>query len=261
MRWLATLFAMVLLLVFAVPTTASGAPPRPLDSSVSLTASHRAQVAQQRQESKIRTRLDQLALSSSSVQVFFRILKEDARFEVWVSDATHPEFQLYQSWTICAASGNVGPKRVSGDLQVPEGYYVIDRFNPASAFYLSIGLDYPNRADRFFSDPQRPGGDIFIHGGCASIGCIALTDAVIEQVYVLAALARRHGQVSLPVLIVPTQLDHAGLDALKRRFAGKTELLHFWHNLAAIDQAFLTTRRPPPRVVTDHGRYWVDLNG
>ncbi|MCP4750868.1 MAG: hypothetical protein GY866_08245 [Proteobacteria bacterium] len=67
-------------------------------------------------------------------------------------------------------SGMLGPKRRQGDEQIPEGFYFIDRFNHRSAFYLSMGLDYPNDSDRRLSSFKYLGGDIFIHGSDVTIG-------------------------------------------------------------------------------------------
>ena len=94
---------------------------------------------------------------------------------------------------VCAPSGVLGPKRVEGDLQVPEGQYFIDRFNPVSRFHLSLGINYPNEVDRARSGDQNPGGDIFIHGGCATVGCLPVGDDAIEILYVAATLAKAYG--------------------------------------------------------------------
>src|SRR6185295_14539267 len=92
----------------------------------------------------------------------------------------------------------------------------VTRFNPLSLFHLSLGLDYPNVADRAAGQPGGSlGGDIFIHGGCASVGCIPLGDQAIEEVYVAALDARARGQQSIPVHIFPRRLDVTGLEALQ----------------------------------------------
>jgi murein L,D-transpeptidase YafK len=89
-----------------------------------------------------------------------------------------------------------GPKRFEGDGRTPEGRYHIDRRNPDSAFYLSVGIDYPNAADRAFAEAhgRDPGGDIFVHGwgnerrGRSrdwTAGCIAVTNREMKQVYAM----------------------------------------------------------------------------
>src|SRR4051812_10092789 len=96
-----------------------------------------------------------------------RVYKADDALELWARNADDA-FVLVKSYRICARSGGLGPKRGEGDMQVPEGVYAIERFNPNSKFHLSLGLDYPNASDRVRG--ARPfGGDIFIHGECVTI--------------------------------------------------------------------------------------------
>ena len=85
---------------------------------------------------------------------------------------------------------------------MPEGFYEIDRFNPQSNFHLSLGLNHPTAAERALDEPK-PDGDIFIHGGEVTIGCLPITDAGVEEVYLLAVLARAAGQMAIPVHIFP----------------------------------------------------------
>lgn len=82
---------------------------------------------------------------------------------------------------MCMQSGTLGPKRMEGDYQMPEGFYYINEFKPYSNFHLALGINYPNASDKVLSDARRPGGDIYIHGGCVSTGCIAISDQPIEE--------------------------------------------------------------------------------
>jgi murein L,D-transpeptidase YafK len=124
--------------------------------------------------------------------------KEEQTLEIWTEDT--PAWVLLQSYDICAASGVLGRKRKEGDLQVPEGLYHVNRFNPKSNFFLSLGINYPNDADRAVADPTSPGGDIFIHGGCQSVGCLAMTD---ESIIVLSGRcqqwSRKYSSVHFPI--------------------------------------------------------------
>src|SRR5690606_11025729 len=99
------------------------------------------------------------------------------------------KFTLVKTYPVCSSSGLPGPKRKKGDRQTPEGFYHIDRFNPQSAFHLSLGINYPNSSDKILGHSD-PGGDIFIHGSCVTIGCVPLTDDLIKEVYVLAVEAK-----------------------------------------------------------------------
>lgn len=98
--------------------------------------------------------------------------------------------QWIRTYSVLAASGDVGPKLREGDKQVPEGVYKVESLNPNSRFHLSLRVNYPNDWDRAQAHKEgrtRLGGDIMIHGGARSIGCIAIGDEAIEEVFVLAA--------------------------------------------------------------------------
>ena len=106
-------------------------------------------------------------------------------------------------YPVLAASGGAGPKLRRGDFQVPEGRYRLDAFNPNSRFHLSLWINYPNTLDRKMArldGRTDPGGEIFIHGGAASIGCLAMGDAAIEELFLLAADT---GRRRVEVLILP----------------------------------------------------------
>ena len=128
--------------------------------------------------------------------IYFRAFKSEKILELYVQDSMK-QYILFHSYPICAASGALGAKRREGDKQVPEGVYHINRFNPKSDYHLSLGLDYPNPSDLRFCDATKPGGDIFIHGGCASIGCLAMTDDAIKELYLLAQAAKEKGQIDI----------------------------------------------------------------
>ncbi|MEJ7677428.1 MAG: L,D-transpeptidase family protein [Segetibacter sp.] len=89
--------------------------------------------------------------------------------------------------------GAIGPKRLQGDYQVPEGFYYINEFNPKSTYHLSLGINYPNASDRVLSDSIKPGGDIYIHGNCVTIGCIPLQNDQIEELYILCCNGKISG--------------------------------------------------------------------
>lgn len=108
---------------------------------------------------------------------------------------------------MCKGSGHLGLKFKQGDGQVPEGFYYIDRFNPVSNFYLSLGLNYPNEANALRSDAIDLGGDIFIHGSCVSVGCLPLPDTYIKELYVLCVLVKSNGQGKIPVHIYPYRFN------------------------------------------------------
>ena len=126
--------------------------------------------------------------------ILIRVFKYENEPELWVKNS-NASYSLLKTYNICSASGDTGPKRKAGDYQVPEGFYHIDRFNPQSSFYVSLGLNYSNASDKILSDKKNPGGDIFIHGNCISIGCIAMTDDKIKEIYIAAMKAKNRGQI------------------------------------------------------------------
>lgn len=136
-------------------------------------------------------------------------IKAEKALELWA--ATDRDWRRIKRYPILAASGRLGPKLREGDAQVPEGIYRIVTLNPNSAFHLSLQLDYPNAFDRAHARHDgrtRPGSDIFIHGGAASIGCLALGDPASEELF---ALVHRVGRGHVDVIITPTDPRRAPL--------------------------------------------------
>jgi murein L,D-transpeptidase YafK len=139
--------------------------------------------------------------------IYIRSFKYDSQMEVWVKNKIAEPFQLFKTYKVCALAGSLGPKRMEGDYQVPEGFYTISDFNPNSTYYLSLGLNYPNLSDKILSDSLRPGSDIYIHGSCVTVGCIPMTDQQIDELYILAAYAKDQGQDFIPVHIFPIRYN------------------------------------------------------
>ncbi|HEX8659006.1 MAG TPA: L,D-transpeptidase family protein, partial [Hymenobacter sp.] len=126
-------------------------------------------------------RLRTCGLAPQRLEIFLRVIKTRQELEVWARNQGDNCFELLRSYPLAATSGRLGPKRRANDYQVPEGFYEIDRFNPQSHYHLSLGLNYPNADDRALGEPN-PGGDIFIHGGEVTVGCLPITDIGIEEV-------------------------------------------------------------------------------
>lgn len=191
-------------------------------------------------------------LSFPPERLFIRIFKKEKSVELWVKDRTKG-WSLAKAYPFCYASGRLGPKRRQGDRQVPEGFYHLDRFNPWSSYHLSLGIDYPNRSDRILGERKNLGGDIFIHGDCVSIGCVAITDDLIQEVYVLAVLARSSGQRRIPVHIFPTRMDDEAMQRLTED--GDAATVRFWRNLRKGWRWFEKKRTLPRVRVAPDGRY------
>jgi murein L,D-transpeptidase YafK len=199
----------------------------------------RVQAAHARCWPKLAVRLQAQHLDPTRLEVFFRLIKTNRQFEAWARNQGDPAYQPLGSYPLAATSGTLGPKRSAGDGQVPEGFYHIDRFNPLSAFHLSLGLDYPNAADVLATGLADPGGDIFIHGSNVTDGCLPLTDALVEEVYLLAVAARAAGQASIEVHIFPFPLTEV---ELARRATSPHAA--FWRELAP-SYAYFEQHRVP----------------
>lgn len=185
-------------------------------------------------------------------QLFIRAFKKEMELEIWIKEKDHESFSLLHMYEFCSSSGTLGPKRREGDVQIPEGVYHINHFNPQSNFYLSLGLNYPNASDKILSDKKHPGGSIYIHGNCVTIGCIPITDDKIKELYVLAVEARNNGQEKIPVHIFPARLTDENLITLKNT---SPDSYTFWENLKGIYAAFEQTKKLKPIRVNDRGEY------
>lgn len=181
--------------------------------------------------------------------ILLRAFKKEAALELWATTAANQPYVLVQEYHICASSGVLGPKRRFGDEQVPEGFYELDWFNPQSNFFLSMHINYPNASDRILGYRQNLGGDIFLHGDCASIGCIPITDDGIKEVYWLAVLVHSQGQAHMPIEIFPARLMDSGLRSLAATHRNQSELMSFWSNLKE-GYDFFENGHQPPRVAT-----------
>jgi hypothetical protein len=164
-------------------------------------------------------------VSFPPAQLLLRAFKEDKRLEMWAASRAGAPLTRVATYEICMASGKLGPKRRQGDLQVPEGFYVLNEYNPASSFHLAMQVSYPNLSDRILGDKKDPGNEIMIHGRCASIGCLAMSDERIQEIWIAAAALRWAGGV-VHVHIFPAR-DMAALIASPEY----AEHHAFWENL------------------------------
>ena len=169
---------------------------------------------------------------------FIRIFKQEAALELWLQEPESERFGLYKTYPICAQSGMLGPKIVEGDKQAPEGFYTVgaDQMNPWSRRHLSFNLGFPNEYDAALG---RTGSALMIHGGCDSIGCYALTDELVEEVYLLVE-ASIAGGADVPVHIFPFRMS-----AMNMYLNQSAPWLPFWQNLKQGYDAFETTKIPP----------------
>jgi len=155
--------------------------------------------------------------------ILIRIFKETDELEVWVKSGQ--KYRLYKTFSICTWSGELGPKLKEGDGQSPEGFYSVARaqMKPDSQYHLAFNLGYPNAFDRANG---RTGSFLMVHGKCASIGCYAMTDRGIEEIWLLADEALKGGQTAFQVHLYPFRMTDANL----RRHA-QTRWSDFWSDL------------------------------
>lgn len=193
------------------------------------------------------------ALSEKSITkgapVFIQILKAENELRLYLEkdDGT---YALLETYPICAWSGDLGPKLKEGDGQSPEGFYTIrpSQLNPNSSFHLSFNLGFPNTYDRA---KGRTGSFLMVHGNCVSIGCYAMTDPVIENIWTLMVWAFEDGQSEIPVHIFPFEMTDENLAE-----NAENQWAEFWAELAPAWKHFQETSRPPAVMVQD-GAYVI----
>ncbi|MFO0555596.1 MAG: L,D-transpeptidase family protein [Polyangiaceae bacterium] len=184
-----------------------------------------------------------------AVDLLFRIFKLERQFEVWAGDGKS-EMKLIGTWGICAASGQLGPKRNEGDYQVPEGFYKVGYYYPSSSYYLAAEVDYPNASDKVRGGPK-PGGEIMIHGNCVSVGCVAMTDERIEEIYVIGWSTGQKGRPTY-IHIFPSR----DLESLLSN-AEYADMHEFWRELRPGFDVFEQTHRLPTISTEKDGRYVI----
>lgn len=190
----------------------------------------RVKQAYDKKESLISYRLSEKGVDKQYFEIYLRAFKQEQAMEVWVKNSHQTTWKLLHTYPICTTTGFPGPKRRQGDKQIPEGFYEVQVFNPQSEFHLSLGINYPNKSDSFLGSKEALGGDIYIHGGCETIGCLPLTDDKIEEVYLLCTMAKNAGQKNIPVHIFPNRMNLSNYKYL----IDKTEdnnLRRFWGNI------------------------------
>lgn len=191
-------------------------------------------------------------------EVYIRSFKYDSQLEVWVRNSGDDHFKLFKTYKVCAMAGSIGPKRMEGDYQVPEGFYYINQFNPRSEYHLSLKLNYPNESDKLLSDATRPGGGIYIHGSCVTVGCIPITDPQIEELYVLTLNAKTSGQDFIPVHIFPIRYSNErSMEYFKRVTKDNPEVQQFSSRLREAYDYFNKEKKLPVIAINKNGEYVI----
>jgi murein L,D-transpeptidase YafK len=184
-------------------------------------------------------------------QVFVRIFKQEGQLELWLRKS-NSRFSLYKTYPICKWSGRLGPKLKEADYQSPEGFYSVSakQLHPNSNYHRAFNVGYPNAFDR---QNGRTGGLVMVHGACKSVGCFAMTDRGIEEIYAFVEAALRAGQKEVQLHIFPFRMTE---QALARETGGgwlafvgaSGNYQHwtgFWKNLKEGYDLFEQTGEPP----------------
>lgn len=178
--------------------------------------------------------------------ILVRIFKREFELELWFKKGDR--FERFATYPICKWSGRLGPKVRQGDRQAPEGFYTVDSkaLNPNSRWYRSFNLGFPNTHDRAL---RRTGSFIMVHGGCSSIGCYAMTNAQMAEIWNLTKSALDGGQKRFQVQVFPFRLTP---DNLASR--ADTADADFWQSLKPGYDLFEQTG-VPPRISVCNKRY------
>jgi murein L,D-transpeptidase YafK len=180
--------------------------------------------------------------------VYIRIFKKEAVLEIWIK--TGATYEHLKDYAVCAYSGHLGPKLKEGDRQAPEGFYRVypSQLNPHSRFHLAFNLGYPNAYDRAH---HRTGSYLMVHGNCRSIGCYAMTDEKIEEIYGLVDAALQNGQPYVPVHIFPFKMEDTLMDSYS-----ESRWYEFWMALKE-GYDYFEAEEVPPSVEVKNGEYVI----
>lgn len=185
-------------------------------------------------------------------KTFVRIFKREALLEVWLKDG--PTYRLLHAYPICKFSGFLGPKLKEGDKQAPEGFYAVTKkqLNPGSRHYRAFNLGFPNEYDRAHG---RTGSALMVHGGCTSVGCYAMTDAGVAEIYRTFQAAFNQGQKRIPVHVFPFRMTR---ENLTKQPQGPWS--DFWLNLKQGYDLF-EQKGTPPKVSVCNKKYTFGKSG
>ncbi len=176
--------------------------------------------------------------------VFIRIFKEERKLEIW-QENTSGKYELYKTYDICTYSGGLGPKKKEGDKKTPEGFYSTEKslLNPNSSYHLSFNIGYPNEYDKAHG---YTGSLIMIHGDCVSIGCFAMTDPYIEEIYSIVEGALANGQKKIDIHVFPFKMTTKNMS----KYNG-SEYYDFWKELKPVYDYFEKNKMVPKVGVID----------
>lgn len=214
--------------------------------SATLPDSEQLQLVKAAREAPLKQAVSDVGLKYGA-PAYIRAFKHESELEVWIKDEELERYSLFATYPICKFSGGLGPKLIEGDKQSPEGFYTVsaEHMNPWSRHQLSFNIGFPNEYDEAHN---RTGTFLMIHGGCTSIGCYAMTDPVIEEIYLLVEASIANG-ADVPVHLFPFRMTGRNMS-----HAMGSEWFPFWTNLKDGYDAF-ELYRIPPRARHADGKY------
>ena len=213
----------------------------------------RVRTAIKEKDNLIKNTLKNNNIKLEELNILITAYKDEDIIEIYAKNKSDNIYKKIAVYNIAAKSGILGPKRMEGDLQVPEGFYYIDRFNPASSYYLSLGINYPNESDKKKSNAQRLGGDIFIHGANVTIGCMPMTDDKIKEIYLYAVYAKDNGQNKIPVYIFPFKMNEENFNYHAKNY--NKAIINFWKNIKEGYDIFQNTKKELNIKIDSNGNY------
>ena len=186
--------------------------------------------------------------TTPSSPTLIRTYKKEAELEIWKMKS-NGEYALLKTYPMCRWSGQLGPKKREGDMQVPEGFYSIapGQMNPNSHYYLAFNVGYPNAYDRAYG---RTGGNVMVHGVCSSAGCFSMTDEQVADIYAIARDSFNGGQREIQLQSYPFHMTAENMAKFRL-----DPNIDFWKNLKNGSDYFEVTKAEPPVLVC--GKHYV----
>ncbi len=238
----------------AAPDLAAPVPTAPAAPAAQQLAAHTTEPVLRPAPPEVFNEPERPARFNMGAPAYVRIFKKEGELELWLK--VNGRYSLYRAFPICKWSGRLGPKVREADYQSPEGFYSVSarQLNPHSNYHLAFNVGYPNAFDR---QNGHTGGLVMVHGNCKSVGCFAMTDKGIEEIYGFVAAALSAGQREVPVHIFPFRMTDA---AIAREIGGGgggflsffaaddgngAQWAGFWRNLKEGYDLFQQTGEPP----------------
>ncbi|MBP9477689.1 MAG: murein L,D-transpeptidase [Sebaldella sp.] len=182
--------------------------------------------------------------------VYIRIFKEEGKLEIWAENS-EKTYTLYKTYDICTYSGGLGPKKKEGDKKTPEGFYSTKKssLNPNSSYHLSFNIGYPNAYDKAHG---YTGSLIMVHGNCVSIGCFAMTDKYIEEIYSIVERSLINGQNVIDVHVFPFKMTNKNMSKYSN-----SEYYNFWEELKPAYDNF-EKKKVVPKIKVINKKYVIE---